>query len=114
MLAAGGTLDGHRILSEESVDAMFTPHAKIAGLGPENSQFGYGFALGDEQSEKAGMQPARTASWSGSGNTYFFVDRRHKAVAVLMTHMLASGEYAARTLALRRMLNTAAERLIEK
>jgi CubicO group peptidase (beta-lactamase class C family) len=90
MLANGGTLHGRRILSEASVDAMFTPRVKMAGLGPQAMMFGYGFSIGDEASAASGMQPAGTASWSGSGNTYFFVDRRRKAVALLMTHVLGS------------------------
>jgi CubicO group peptidase (beta-lactamase class C family) len=110
MLANGGALDGHRILSAASVDAMFTPRVKLAGLGPETTMFGYGFSLGDAASAASGMQPEGTASWSGSGNTYFFVDRRHRAVAVLMTHVL-SGERSPTVLA-RGIVNRAAAQLI--
>lgn len=90
MLANGGIFHGHRILGEGSVDAMFTPRVPIAGQGPQAMMFGYGFSIGNEASEASGMQPAGTASWSGSGNTYFFVDRKHKAVALLMTHVLGA------------------------
>lgn len=91
MLANGGTLDGTRFLREASVDAMFTPHVMIAGFGPDPIPFGYGFALGDAASDAAGGLPEGTASWSGSGNTYFFVDREHRAVALAMTHFLGAG-----------------------
>ncbi len=91
MLANGGVLDGKRILSEATIDAMFTPHVMIAGFGPDPIPFGYGFALGDAASEAAGGLPAGTASWSGSGNTYFFVDRKHHGVALAMTHFLGAG-----------------------
>lgn len=90
MLANGGTLNGKRLLSEKSVDAMFVPRTPMAGMGPQAMQFGYGFSIGDAASEASGLQPAGTASWSGSGNTYFFVDRRRKAVALLMTHVLGN------------------------
>lgn len=90
MLANGGTLNGRRLLSEKSVDAMFVPRTQMAGMGPQAMRFGYGFSIGDAASEASGLQPAGTASWSGSGNTYFFVDRRRKAVALLMTHVLGN------------------------
>jgi CubicO group peptidase (beta-lactamase class C family) len=90
MLANGGTLHGVRILTPASVDAMFTPRVKMEGLGPQTMMFGFGFSIGDAASAAAGMQPAGTASWSGSGNTYFYVDRKHHAVALLMTHVLGS------------------------
>lgn len=91
MLANGGTLDGARILSEAGVDALFVPRVRIAGMGPQTSAFGYGFAIGDAQSEAAGGLPAGTASWSGSGNTYFFVDRERRGVALAMTHFMGGG-----------------------
>lgn len=90
MLANGGTLNGVRILKSATVDEMFKPRVKLAGLGPESMMFGYGFSIGDAASAASGAQPAGTASWSGSGNTYFFVDRKHRAVALLMTHVLGS------------------------
>lgn len=88
MLANGGVLHGKRLLQEKSVDALLEPRAAMSGLGPQTMMFGYGFSIGDAASEASGMQPADTASWSGSGNTYFFVDRRRKAAALLMTHVL--------------------------
>lgn len=109
MLANGGTLGGHRILSSASVDAMFTPQVTISGMGPETMKFGYGFSLGDAASAASGMQPAGTASWSGSGNTYFFVDRKRHVAAVLMTHVL-SGRASPTALA-RGILNRAAAAL---
>jgi CubicO group peptidase (beta-lactamase class C family) len=87
MLANGGTVQGRRLLSAKGVDTLFAPRG-IAGMGPQTLRFGYGFAIGDAASEAAGTQPAGTASWSGSGNTYFYVDRRRRAVALLMTHVL--------------------------
>lgn len=90
MLANGGSLGGVRILSPASVDAMFAPRVTMGGLGQPAMMFGYGFSIGDAASESAGIQPAGTASWSGSANTYFYVDRKRHAVALLMTHVLGS------------------------
>lgn len=106
MLAHGGTLHGVRLLRPESVDALFTPRIEMAGQGPFRMQFGYGFSIGDAESAAAGVQPADSYSWSGSGNTYFFIDRRRKAVALLMTHILGD------TAELRAVFNRAATDLI--
>jgi CubicO group peptidase (beta-lactamase class C family) len=108
MLADGGTLNGRRLLSEKSVDLLFVPRVTTAGTGQQAMQFGYGFSIGDAASEAAGVQPAGTASWSGSGGTYFFVDRRRKAVALLMTHVLGSSG------TVRASVNRAATALIGK
>ncbi|MBU2286362.1 MAG: beta-lactamase family protein [Gammaproteobacteria bacterium] len=91
MLANNGELDGTRILTKASVDAMFTPRVPIRGFGASDGKFGYGFAIGDAASQARGDLPAGAASWAGSGNTYFFVDRDHRAVALVMTHVLGSG-----------------------
>jgi CubicO group peptidase (beta-lactamase class C family) len=108
MLANGGALKGTRLLSERSVGALFEPRGSMGGMGPQTMQFGYGFSIGDPASEASGMQPAGTASWSGSGNTYFFVDRRRRAVALLMTHVLGSSG------TVRASVNRAATALIGK
>ncbi|HWW59066.1 MAG TPA: serine hydrolase domain-containing protein [Sphingopyxis sp.] len=92
MLANDGALGGTRILSKASVDAMLTPRVTLSGFGPESLQFGYGFSLGDAASAARGGLPAGAASWAGSGNTWFFVDREHRAAALVMTHFLGSGE----------------------
>jgi len=112
MLADGGTLHGRTYLSAADVDSMFTPRATIEGLGPQTTPFGYGFALGDSASDAAHQLPLGGASWSGSGNTYFYVDPRRHAVALLMTHELTPGATAQRTATFRALLNRAAERII--
>jgi len=111
MLANGGELDGNRYLSAESVKAMFAPRVEITGFGPQPIQFGYGFSLGDAATEAAEMQPAGTASWSGSGNTYFLLDPNSRTVALLMTHELTPGETAARSAKFRAVLDRAFKEL---
>ena len=108
MLASKGEFRGHRILSEESVNELFTPHAEITGFGPVSFPFGYGFAIGTPETAATGQQPDGTYSWSGSGNTYFFVDPEHDLVALLMTHIIVPPTYRERTEKLRRAVNDAA------
>ncbi len=107
MLANGGELDERRYLTAESVQEMFTPQVTIEGLGNESTGFGYGFSIGDAASEASGGQPAGTASWAGSGNTYFLVNPESGLLALLMTHELTPGETAARTQLFREVLNRA-------
>lgn len=92
MLANGGTLNGRRYLRTQSVDAMLVSCTTVSGVAPKPLQFGYGFLIGDSVSEEAMFQPAGTAGWAGSGGTVFFIDRRRKAVALLMTHILGGSE----------------------
>ncbi len=112
MLADGGTLDGKTYLSAADVDSMFTPRVTIAGLGTQTTPFGYGFALGDSASDATHQLPLGAASWSGSGNTYFYVDPKRHIVALLMTHELTAGATAERTATFRALLNRAAERIL--
>jgi CubicO group peptidase (beta-lactamase class C family) len=77
-----------RILSEQSVDAMLAPHISALDLGFQPIPFGFGFALGDAASDANGSLPAGTASWAGSANTFFWIHRRSRTVALFMTHVL--------------------------
>jgi CubicO group peptidase (beta-lactamase class C family) len=87
MLASGGELDGTRLLSAKSVSALFAPRVRISGLG-EDVQFGYGFAIGDAASEAAGAMPAGAVGWSGSGNTFFWIQPATGEVLVFMTQVI--------------------------
>ena len=109
MLANDGTLGGVQILSKASVDAMFTPRIALAGFGPEHAPFGYGVLLGDAESEARGGLPAGAGGWAGSGNTWFFVDRKRRSVALVMTHFLGNGEGQA---AIRNALTSAYSQLV--
>lgn len=108
MLANGGVWKGRRLLSESSVETMFTPRLETGGSTYENVLFGYGLGIGDAASEAIGGLPAGAGGWSGSGNTYFFVDRRHGLVALLMTNELIGSEFVDRTIRLRELLDRAA------
>ena len=112
MLVGGGAFQGRRLLAEDSVRAMMVPRV-VADMPPMSISFGYGFALGDATSEAAGLQPAGTASWGGSASTYFFVDPKAKATALLMTHVLAMPPVETGVV-LRKLVNGAALGLIER
>jgi len=86
MLLDGGTLDGARILSRKSVEAMMTN--QLGGFTPPVSQFNEGFGLGgfvnldDRRRERPGSVGA--FGWSGAGATYYMVDPGERLVAILM------------------------------
>lgn len=114
MLANGGALAGHRYLSEAGVEEMFKAHVMIKGSNSRRTAFGYGFVLGDEDSEKMGRQPRGTVGWSGSGNTYFFIDPDTGLIGLFMTHELTPGKHAARGTEFRRVMTQAAVQAIRK
>ena len=112
MLANRGEWNGRRLLKPESVDAMFTPLMQTGGQDHENVMFGLGLGIGDAVSEAIGGFPAGAGGWAGSGNTYFFADRRHGFVALLMTNELVSPEFTPRTVRLRSLLDRAAVEIL--
>jgi CubicO group peptidase (beta-lactamase class C family) len=102
-IMAGGRLDGHRILSPESVAAMGTNQIGALTIQPVPSliptlatdgailpgaldKFGLGFALNTKS--EGTTRGANTLTWAGIYNTFFWIDREKQIAAVLMTQML--------------------------
>jgi CubicO group peptidase (beta-lactamase class C family) len=92
MLMHGGTLDGARVLSRESIEAMLTDHlAEIRANGgrPPGPAAGYGFGLGMAVRLADGGAPTAgrkgDAYWGGYGGTYFWIDRRSDLAAIWMS-----------------------------
>jgi len=112
MLADGGVAEGRRLLKEETVDLMFAPHADMPAMGPIPSRFGYGFQIGNPALEAAGQLPDGAVSWAGSGNTFFWIDRRRRVALVFMTQVLTPPEFLERALAVRRPVNAAAAAIL--
>ena len=93
MLGNQGEFNGQVLLKPETFQTMLTPHVN-ASFGEAAFKFGYGFQIGDEQSEAAGRLPESTVGWSGSGNTYFWVDPNTGDGVVFMTQVIIPGEFA--------------------
>jgi CubicO group peptidase (beta-lactamase class C family) len=108
LIANGGSWHGRRLLSRATIAAMVRPLLPTGGSGLEDTQFGFGLAIGDARSEAMGGLPVGAVSWAGSGNTYFLADPQSGIAALVMTNILMSGE---RTDELRKALNTAVLRL---
>jgi CubicO group peptidase (beta-lactamase class C family) len=111
MLANGGELDGHRLLSAATVKEMFTEHTRIKNLGPEIG-FGFGFALGDASTAKMGMMPAGTVGWAGSGNTFFWIRPETGDIVVFMTQVITPPPYYEVAGRFRTVVNSVADKLL--
>jgi CubicO group peptidase (beta-lactamase class C family) len=102
-MMAGGRLGPRRILTQESVAQMGRNQIGELALRPMPSfipqlakdrapmpgqpdKFGLGFALNTQPLEKG--RGAKTLSWAGIFNTFFWIDREKNVCAVLMTQML--------------------------
>jgi len=102
-MMAGGQLDGKRILKAETVAMMGQNQIGALALRPMPSfmpqlakdraelpghpeKFGLGFALNPAPLENG--RGARTLTWAGIFNTFFWIDRDKGVCAVLMTQML--------------------------
>ena len=70
----GGTYDGQRILSEESVDAMTSPKIHINGEGEAASYYGYGWRISDG-----------TYGHGGSDGTDAWIDPEREIVGLVFT-----------------------------
>ena len=88
MLANGGELDGARILSEQSVTAMTTPHVQAdrAPQGMSDMDMGYGYGVGVTY-DGPGDHPHRRPGdfgWAGYFDTEFVVSPATGVVAVIL------------------------------
>ena len=90
MLLNGGTLDGKRYLSPQTVRYMTTDHmGSVIKPGPLYLPgAGYGFGLGFAVRLSDGVAPYAGSAgdyyWGGAGGTYFWVDPRQEMFVVFM------------------------------
>lgn len=82
MLLNGGSFEGKKIISQESINMMTKAHSKI-----ENDPFDYGFSLFvlrdpdlDGTNSSKGIY-----GWSGYHNTHFWIDPEKKLFGLFMT-----------------------------
>ena len=109
MLAAGGELDGERILGRKTVELMMMDH-----LGPELGReplghfapwlpgdpkgYGFGFtgSVVKDVAASAASGSAGTFAWGGAASTFFWVDRQEQLVGLLLTQLMPSAAYPLR------------------
>lgn len=89
MLLNGGSYNNQHFLRTETLALMYQPHTVINGLGNEHPiGFGYGFAVGDNNTETLHFMPAGTYGWAGSGNTLFWLNPQKKQLVLFMTQVI--------------------------
>ena len=95
MLANGGTFEGRRILSPNTVRYMTRDHRSFLfdDRAPENSRgtsWGLGFAVMNNPAQAGFMSFEGTFFWHGAAATTFWIDPEKELVVVAMTQHMAS------------------------
>lgn len=118
LLAAGGAVDGIRLLGRKTVELMVCNHlpGDIASIGPANftdtPTTGIGYGLGflvmlDPVRAQIVSSPGEYA-WGGNASTAFWVDPREQLSVLLMTQLMPSSTYR-----LRRELRVAINQAVD-
>ncbi len=94
MMLNGGTYNGKRIVSRNTVRMMTMNQIGDLGLGDD--KFGLGFAIVSEKSSGNNPSQAGTYSWGGAFKTSYWVDPKEKMVIVFYRQLLntSHGELA--------------------
>lgn len=104
MLLNGGTLDGVKVLSPQSVKLMGENHigalfvrmqptanaqlARPFPLGAGKDKFGLGFQIQANDPSTAKYRSPGSLSWAGIHNTHFWLDPRREIAAVVLMQVL--------------------------
>jgi len=86
MLLNDGELEGTRLLSRKSVDAMASDQLGDANHGglPEGYGFGLGFAVATDLGRMGKLGSVGEYAWSGIAGTAFFIDPKEDMIGVFM------------------------------
>lgn len=106
MLAAGGHLDGARVLARPTVELMRTNHLPGNGqlrdvafpggygeVGFDGRGFGLQVAVGLGPAATSSVGPAGDFMWGGAASTVFWIDPVEELYAIFMTQLLPSGVF---------------------
>lgn len=108
MLANGGTLGGHRIISRKTLALMTANHlpggvdlpALSRSLFSEAAYDGVGFGLGFATSTASHktLMPGSTGDyfWGGAASTFFWVDPEEDLIGIFMTQLIPSSTWPVR------------------
>ncbi|MBM4214346.1 MAG: beta-lactamase family protein [Gammaproteobacteria bacterium] len=91
MLAAGGSLDGKRLLSRKSVELMINN-----GLGDVAYRNGEGFGLGFSMTTDVGRRAVPSSlgefGWGGAYHSVYWVDPHEDLIVVYLTQLMPAGK----------------------
>ncbi len=86
MLAAGGELNGRRLLSPRLVELMGSVFAPDTLPGrPRGEAFGLSVRVVNDPVARNSFLTEGSFGWSGAFGTHFWVDRRERLIAIAMT-----------------------------
>lgn len=88
MLAAGGSLDGSRILAPPTVDLMVRNHLPAPIVAGRGSGYGLGVEVLTDLTDHKGHGGLGRYGWTGAASTYFRVDPVYDLVLVIMLQLL--------------------------
>jgi CubicO group peptidase (beta-lactamase class C family) len=101
MLLNKGEYNGVRLLQAKTVDLMTSDHIVnqimpdddffgplLAGMG-----FGFGFAVLKDNNQSKIVGTKGSYWWSGSANTYFYIDPKEELILILMTQFVPNYYY---------------------
>jgi CubicO group peptidase (beta-lactamase class C family) len=95
MLANGGTFNGHRYLSPNTVRYMARDHLGAVSIVNDKGEsigmgWGLGFAVVKDAAAAASVIPDASFYWAGSANTLFWIDPTNDIVVVAMSQSMDS------------------------
>ncbi len=108
MLAAGGTLDGQRIIGKRTLAFMTANHlpggADLTEVGRklfaeaafDGVGFGLGFSVVIDPAKSQVLCEAGEFAWGGAASTAFFVDPANEIEVIFMTQLLPSSTHPVR------------------
>lgn len=114
MLAAGGELDGARVIGRKTLDYMCQNHlpggALLNQLGQslfsevsmEGMGFGLGFSVIEDPAANGAISSKGEFAWGGAASTAFWIDPEEDLTVIFLTQLLPSSTYP-----LRRQLRAA-------
>ena len=91
MLIAGGQLDGTRLVSRKTIEAMTANQIGPLTLSnslDRNYGFGLGFRVRREVGQSSTLGSVGDYGWGGAYGTIFWVDPAEKLVGILMIQLL--------------------------
>ena len=95
MLAAGGTLDGVRVVGRKTLELMHSNHLpaellpyELLGLPNPGMGFGLGSRVMLDVAATAGTGSVGEYGWAGAAKTYYWVDPAEELVGVFMSQFM--------------------------
>ncbi len=101
MLLNKGTYNGVRILSSKTVELMTSnqllnekmPDDDFLGKIMQGMGYGLGFSILEDRTKANTIASQGSFWWSGTANTYFFIDPKEELILILMTQFVPNYYY---------------------